>query len=114
MAGTLAGWVWGSQSPPGTRGPRVAAGGLLFRLGRHVGALSAVMRAFGDTGLLAAQTAQIIELGAAHLAAAHQLDRVDHRRVQRKHALDALAVRDFAYRKALVQAVTGAGDADAL
>ena len=41
---------------------------------------------------LAAASAQIIELGAAHLAAAHDLDRVDHRRVEREHALDTLAV----------------------
>src|SRR5450759_2164211 len=38
-----------------------------------------------DARLLAAQSAQVIELGAAHLAAAHDLDRVDHRRVEREH-----------------------------
>src|SRR4051794_40371019 len=68
----------------------------------------------GDARLLAAQAAQVIQLGAAHLAAAHDLDRVDHRRIERKHALDALAVRDLAYRKTLVDAAAGARDADAL
>src|SRR5215467_5301960 len=77
--------------------------------------LAAAMRlALEDAGRLAAPSAQVIELGPAHLAAAHDLDRVDHRRVEREHALDALAVRDLAHREALVEAVTGAADAYAL
>src|SRR3954471_14693852 len=72
------------------------------------------MRALGDTCALAAQSAQIIQLGATHLAAAHELDRVDHRRVQREHALHAFAVRDLADREALVESAARAADADAL
>src|ERR1043166_3260921 len=67
-----------------------------------------------DAGRLAAPSAQVIELGAAHLAAAHHLDRVDHRRIEREHALDALAIRDLANRDVLVEARAGAADADAL
>src|SRR5947209_2732487 len=68
----------------------------------------------GDARLLAAQTAQIIELGAAHLAAAHDLDRVDHRRIEREHALDALAVGNLPHGEALVDAAAGARDAHTL
>src|SRR5450631_242341 len=67
-----------------------------------------------DARLLAAQTAQIIELGAAHLAAAHQLDRVDHRRVEREHALDAFAVGNLADGEVLVDPAAGAADAHTL
>src|SRR5215204_2529558 len=86
---------------------------LLGRVG-DVRALAAVVRALGDTRRFAAQIAEVIELGAAHLAAAHELDRVDHRRQQREHPLDALAVGNLADREALVDAVAGAADADAL
>src|SRR3954471_14616918 len=72
------------------------------------------MGALGNTGGFAAQAAQIVQLGAPHLAAADELDRVDHRRQQREHALDALAVGNLTDREALVQARTGAADADAL
>src|SRR3954463_12169614 len=72
------------------------------------------MRALGDTRRLAAQVAQIIQLGAAHLAAAHELDRVDHRRVQREHALHAFAIRNLADREALVDPAARTADADAL
>src|SRR4029077_5508194 len=67
-----------------------------------------------DARRLAAATAQIIELGAAHLAAAHDLDRVDHRRIEGEHALDAFAIRDLANREVLIKARAGAADADAL
>src|SRR5215467_12101034 len=80
-----------------------------------VGSLGAFTRlALDDARRLAAASAQVIELGAAHLAAAHHLDRVDHRRIEREHALDALAIRDLANREVLVEAGAGAADADAL
>src|SRR5438552_8622505 len=85
-------------------------GGSLRRLARAAVALLLL----GDARTLAAQTAQVIELGAAHLAAAHDLDRVDHRRIEREHALDALAIGDLAHREALVDAAAGARDAHAL
>src|SRR5215470_6383254 len=70
--------------------------------------------ALDDARRLAAAAAQIIELGAADLAAAHDLDRVDHRRIEREHALDALAIGDLANREVLVEARARAADADAL
>src|SRR5215469_2997588 len=75
---------------------------------------AAASPALADAGRFAAPAAQIVELGPADLAAAHDLDRVDHRRVERKDALDALAVRDLAHREVLVEAAAGAADADAL
>src|SRR5262249_2387571 len=68
----------------------------------------------GDARRLAAAAAQVIELGAAHLAAAHDLDRVDHRRIERKHALHALAIRNLAHGEIFVEPVAGAADAHAL
>src|SRR6476646_3452292 len=86
----------------GDRGPRATSddngGRGLFRGLR----LAAALLLLGDARLLAAQAAQIIQLGAAHLATAHELDRVDHRRIEREHALDAFAVGDLAHREALV------------
>src|SRR3954466_5022609 len=70
--------------------------------------------ALGDAGRLAAAVAQVIELGAPDLAAAHDLDRVDHRRIEREDALDALAVGDLADGEAFLEAGAGAGDAHAL
>src|ERR1700738_4275128 len=74
------------------------------------------LRALGlldDAGRLAAQIAQVIEFRAAHLAAAHHLDRIDHRRHHREDAFHAFAVGNLAHRKALVEACAGAADADA-
>ncbi len=76
-------------------------------LGARVGALE-------DAGRFAAAAAQIIKLGAAHLAAAQHLDLGDVGRVDGKHALHALAVGNLADREALVDAAAGAGDDDAL
>src|SRR3979490_1014344 len=84
------------------------------RLFRHRFFAAAVLLALADAGRLAAQTAQVIQLGAPDLAAAHHLDRVDHRRIQRKDALDAFPIGDLADREVLVQAAAGAADAHAL
>src|SRR5215813_11624533 len=67
-----------------------------------------------DAGSFAATPAQVIELGAAHLAAAQDLDRVDHGRIERKDALHALAVRNLAHGEILVEARARAADANAL
>src|SRR5260221_12341437 len=48
---------------------------------------------------LALQIAQVVQLGAPHLGAAHHLDLLDRRRVQRENALDALAERHLAHRE---------------
>src|SRR5687767_4451150 len=83
----------------------------LLGSGRGLGLL---LGALGDTGRLAATVAQVVELGATDGAAAHDLDGIDQRRVEREHALDTFAVGDLANGEALVQAASGAGDADAL
>ena len=58
--------------------------------------------------------AQIIQLRPPHVAAAHHGDLGDDRRIERKHALHALAVADLAHREVAVQPLVGAGDHDAL
>src|SRR3981189_1520670 len=67
-----------------------------------------------DAGRLAAQVAQVIQFCATHLAAAHHVDRVDHRRHHGEYALDAFAVGDLADGEALVEPAAGTADADAL
>src|SRR5271167_1817745 len=88
---------------------RARAGSLLARLlgGRRV------VRALGDAGRLPAAIAQVIELGAPDLAAPDHLNRIDHRRIDRKDALYALAVGNLAHREVLVEAVAAPRDADA-
>src|SRR5438477_5739524 len=93
---------------------RAAAAASLRRVGLGGLGLVRTLLALGDARRLAAPAAQIIQLGAPHLAAAHELDRIDHRRIEREHPLDALAVRDLAHREVLVEAAAGAPDAHAL
>src|SRR5262245_23755999 len=76
--------------------------------------LASDLLALDDASRLAAAAAQIIELGAAHPAAAYHLDRVDQRRMDREDALDALAVGDLAHGEVLVDPTTSAPDAHAL
>src|SRR5262245_40132108 len=94
------------------RGGRSLGGG--GRLLAAVGLALGLAGALGDAGGFAAAAAQVIELGAADAAAAHELDRVDHGRIEREHALNAFAVGDLAHREVLVEAVAGAADAHAL
>src|SRR4051812_49204787 len=68
---------------------------------------------FDDAGRLAAQVAQVIQLGATHLAAAHHLDRIDHRRHHGEDAFHAFAIGDLANGEALVEPAAGTADADA-
>src|SRR4029079_6424423 len=91
--------------------PRIAE---ILLAGRNLGAFRAAgTLGLGDARLLAAESTQIIELGAANFAAANHLDRVDHGRVEREHALDALSVRNLAHREVLVDAAARTADADA-
>src|SRR5581483_6629874 len=62
---------------------------------------------------LAAAAAQVIELGAAHAAPSHHLDRVDQRRMDREDALDALAVGNLTHGEVLVEPAARAADAHA-
>src|SRR5216684_2398964 len=70
--------------------------------------------ALGDPRGLAGQAAEVIELGAPHLAAAHDLDRREARRVEREDALDTLAIGDLAQSEIRVDSRILAPDADAL
>src|SRR5262249_60149026 len=90
----------------------VFPGGLPAPLGAAVAGVVTLLLA--DARGLAAGTAQVIELGAAPLAAAHQLDRVDHGRIERKDALHTLAVGNLAHGEILVEARARAADANAL
>ena len=66
--------------------------------------------AFSQTGGLALQAAQVIQLGPAHLARAHHVDVIDHLRMDREDALHSLAEADLANRDGLAQAGIVAGD----
>src|SRR6202521_1615783 len=69
---------------------------------------------FLDPRGLAGQIAQVVELGAAHVAAALDGDLADGRAVGLEHALDALAVRDLAHRERGVESAVAARDHDTL
>src|SRR4029450_670090 len=75
---------------------------------------AAVILLLRDARGFAAAAAQVIELGAPDLAAAHDLDGVDHRGIEREDALHALAVGNLAHGEILVEAGAGAADAHAL
>src|ERR1700733_13132654 len=66
-----------------------------------------------DTRGLASQVAQVVQLGAPHTAAALDRDLGDARAVDRESALDALAVRNLAYRERGVETSIAARDDDA-
>src|SRR6516162_2732839 len=84
-------------------------GGLVHRL---VGG-GAMVLFLGDARCLAAPSAQVIELGAAYLSAAHDPDGIDHGRIERENALHTFAIGDLAHREILVEARASAPDADA-
>src|ERR1700720_389116 len=69
---------------------------------------------FLDPRGLTGQIAQVVELGAAHAAAALDGDLADGRAVGLEHALDTLAVRDLAHRERGVESAVTARDHDAL
>src|SRR6202790_1344411 len=92
--------------------PRFSSNSLRGELLADRGGLGA-LRLLDDTGRLAAQIAQVIQLGAAHLAAAHHRDRVDHRRHHGENAFHAFAVGNLAHREALIEPAAGTADADA-
>src|SRR5258708_30434768 len=65
---------------------------------------------FLDARGLAGEVAQVVELGAAHVAAALHGNLADRGAVGLEHALDALAVGDLAHREGGVQSAVAAGD----
>src|SRR5579884_135062 len=66
----------------------------------HQGSLFALAQA----GSLAFEPAQVIQLGAAHAAGSDKVDVIDHWRVDREDALNALAETDLANGNGLAQA----------
>src|SRR5690606_9185757 len=70
--------------------------------------------ALADARGLAGALAQVVELGAAHLALALDLDRGDERRVGLERALHALARGDLAHDERRVEAAVALGDHHAL
>ena len=99
---------------PGARPGRTSRHASLSAATRARSRRLSLAAALGDAGRLAAAAAQVIELGAPHVAAAHDLDRGDARRMQREDALHALAVGDLAQGEVRVDAGVLAADADAL
>src|SRR5215469_3611608 len=93
-----------------------AADHLFRRLVCGAGFLRAlgIILALDDTGGFSAPAAQVIKLGTADLAAAYHLDRVDHRRIEREHPLDAFAVGNLAHGEVFVEPAARAADAHAL
>src|SRR5260370_39228176 len=79
--------------------------------GGSSGGLRAVRLLLDDAGRLAAQGAQVIQFGAAHLAAAHHGDRIDHRRHHGEYAFHALPVGKLEHPQALIGPAARAGDA---
>src|ERR1700704_6950435 len=92
--------------------PRFSSNSLQRELLADSGGLRA-LRLLDDAGRLAAQIAQVIQLGAAHLAATHHFDRVDHRRHHREYAFHAFAVGNLANGEALVEPAAGTANANA-
>src|SRR5699024_6737286 len=70
--------------------------------------------ALADASSLAAQVAQVVELGAADVTADVHLDLLDDGRVHREGALDAHAEADLADREGLADPAALAADDDAL
>src|SRR5690606_2657009 len=67
-----------------------------------------------DLGGLAAQFAQVVQLGPSHVTAGDDLDVVDDRAVQGERTLDPHAEADLANRERLAHTATLATDHDAL
>src|SRR5271166_904139 len=106
-------------APPGRQDNTGQQAGLLGRLGFGLAparrdAWCRRARPLRDAGGFARAAAQIIQLGAAHVAATHHGDLGDQWRVEREHALHALAIADLAHREVAVQPLVGARDAHAL
>src|SRR5438309_1307656 len=77
---------------------------------RRLGCGVARLELFADPGRLARAAAQVIELGAANVALALDLDAGDQRRIGLERALHALAAADLAHREAGVQPAVALAD----
>src|ERR1700761_8032418 len=76
--------------------------------------LAGRLAAFPDPGRLAAQRAQVVQLGPAHPAAGDYLDLVEGRAVHGKGPLHAHAIADLADGEGLAGATALAAQDDAL
>src|SRR3984957_20187145 len=110
-----------SKSAPGSEDisrPACSDALAFARTGASSGRLAAsagrVLPALLDPRGLAAQVAEVVELGAADPAAGDGLDLVDRRAVHREGALDADAVAHLAHGEGLTQAAALAPDHDTL
>src|SRR5258707_399433 len=95
------------QRPP-PRGTRPCLERLLGRDGRGLGLH------FLDARGLAREVAQVVQLGAAHAATAHDVDLCQHGAVQREDALDTYTVGDLPDRERRAHAGSATRSADAL
>jgi hypothetical protein len=92
---------------------------VLHNVGLRLGLLGGFLAlgpgiAFLNAGRLAAKVAKVIELGAAYLTTAYDVDMIDHRGVEREYAFDADAETDLANCHRLANAAVFAGDTDTL
>src|ERR1700722_20359919 len=98
-------------APESAPGSEVIPGPSPWRSGVSAGR---VLPALLDPRGLAAQVTEVVQLGAADLAAGDRLDLVDRRAVHRERALDANAVAHLAHGEGLTQAAALAPDHDTL
>src|SRR5215207_9784468 len=70
------------------------------------GAIRSALALLPDSGGLAAQRAEVVQLRAAHPSPANQVDRCDGRTVNREEALDSHTRRDLPDRKGLADPAT--------
>src|SRR5690625_4977114 len=111
--GTVKGWTtkWRTRPAAASSSTTQTAAATTGWGRRRPVSLSRVMPGSGvgallpDAGLLAGQAAQVVELGAAHIAAGDDLDLVDGRGVDGEHALHADAEGDLADTEGLAHAV---------
>src|SRR3546814_7634542 len=68
---------------------------------------------FFDARRLARAAAQVVQLGAAHIAAALDFDTGDLRRVQLERTFDSFTRRDLAHDESRIQATIALGNHDA-
>src|SRR4051794_24135946 len=89
----------------------------LLRYGGRCSALGALaaleLQLFLDACRTAAAFAQVVQLGAAHITAALDFDRSDHRAVGLERAFHAFAAGDLAHGEATVQAAIALGNHNA-
>src|ERR1700709_2443204 len=86
-----------------SRGASLALAGILVML-----------ELLADACRLARTRAEVVQLGATHVALALDLDRGEQRRIRLEGALDAFAARDLAYRERRIEAAVALGDDHAL